>query len=238
MGAGLCNGSAPFLLPDSAEPPPPPLAPPAALQPSSPACKGTGSAVGNHWGGARRAGPGQVHTAALCSGVGRLGAARGPDWLPGNLEGPAVGGGGGGGLLSLPALALWVLNQQLRLRFPQGGGRAERGSLAALGPGGAPQRGRGIRGAGGGSGGGVQEQARQAGTSCSRLLPASPLIPEGTRAGGREGDSPACSARFLRSPKLLSSPAGDGMGSAGAEWVGQRPMHACVGGGKMLGPSV
>ena len=184
---------------------------------------GPGGSLG---GGARRAGPGQVHTAVLCSGMGGPGGCpMAPTGCPGDPERPGVGWRGPP---CLPARALPLLNQ--RLRFPQCGGWAERGVLPALGP-----RGRGGC-AGSRAEGGVPQPAARArpGTSCPRSLRAPPLSLRG-RAGGREGDAPSRPAPFLERRELLPSPAG--MARVGV--TGLRPEQGCVGGDSLVwGPWV
>lgn len=162
VGAGLCSGLAPSPLPDSTEPP----APPAALPPCRPASEGTGRDWGSLWGGARRAGPGQVHTAALCSG----GCRRARTGCPGNRRG-LEWRGVGAAQPSRPNPC--CAESATAAAVPRGGGmggRAERGVLPVLRrdeDGGAPSP--GAEGAQGRCAGGRGE----AGTSCSRLLPSS-----------------------------------------------------------------
>lgn len=184
--AGLVGTFSPLY---SAESPP-------RLPACPPASEGTREGLGESLrGGARRAGPGQVHTAVLCSGTrGAWGLPEGPDWLPWR---PGGAWNGAEGAPCLPAPADPVLNQQLRLRFPQGGGGQKGPFSQPWDLGDAPTRARGgMLGRGRYPGAGP---AGPAGTFCCWLVPAPPPTPEG-RAGGREGDSPPRPAPFSASP--------------------------------------
>lgn len=145
---------------------PRPACRPAALPPCRPASEGTGRDWGSLWGGARRAGPGQVHTAALCSG----GCRRARTGCPGNRRG-LEWRGVGAAQPSRPNPC--CAESATAAAVPRGGGmggRAERGVLPVLRrdeDGGAPSP--GAEGAQGRCAGGRGE----AGTSCSRLLPSS-----------------------------------------------------------------
>lgn len=79
---GGAEAGAGFLLAVGSALSPPALCRPRPARRPAPSVRGTRPGLGDHWGGARRAGPGQVHTAVLCSGMGVLGPPKGADWLP------------------------------------------------------------------------------------------------------------------------------------------------------------
>lgn len=201
VGAGLRHLSDPHFLSSRTLPNPAPLV---GLPPSVEGDRAGpwGSITGG--GGARRAGPGQVHTAVLCSGMGGAwGLPKDPDWLPWR-SGGTWSGVEEAALVVRPGPS--CAESATAAAVPAGWGQGRKGCSPSPGTWGA-------RGWGDGVEGGVPRPAPRArpGTSSSRLLLLFPSTPEGG-AGGREGDSPSCPAHphppFLQRCKLLPSPAG------------------------------
>lgn len=203
MRAGVCGGSTPFL-PGLCGAPAPPAQPPYRFASLQLGVRGDwpGQWV-SLWGGARRAGPGQVHTAALCSGVGRLGAARGfrlvaletwrapeckgrrPSWPP--LQSPPRPGPPGAESAT-PAAVL------------QRGGGAEKGILPALGLwGGAPTLAR--RETGRGVCGSRRSCREQLAPGSCLLLPSST---EGAGLVGGRGEFPTVPRPFSAVPQVAA----------------------------------
>lgn len=113
------------------------LTPRPACSPAAQRPRGWAGPCGSLWGGASRAGPGQVHTAALCSGVGRPGASPGPRLVALETSRAPTGcpgvQGEGAALLARPGSP--GAESATAAEDPVGWGPAEWGVLPILGPG-------------------------------------------------------------------------------------------------------